>query len=46
MGQILSLLFSYNDDFGIKYPTKVDILLNKETKPSKNQKNIWRKSEH
>ena len=32
IGQILSLLFFYKDGFGIKYPIKVDMPLNKETK--------------
>ena len=33
MGSIASQLFFLKDDFGIKYPTKVDMTLNKETKP-------------
>ena len=32
IGLIASLLFFYNDDFGIKWPMKVDMPLNKETK--------------
>ena len=31
MGQIESLLLFYKDDFGIKWHTKVDMPLNKET---------------
>ena len=31
---LLPLLFFYEGSFGIKYPMKVDITLNKETKPS------------
>ena len=34
MGYIVSLLLFYKDRFGIKYPTKVDMTLNKETKPN------------
>ena len=34
MSQIVSQLFFYKDGFGIKYPTNVDISLNKETKPN------------
>ena len=30
MGKIVPLLFFYKDSFGLKYPTKVDILLIKE----------------
>ena len=33
MSWIISLPYFYNDDFGIKKPTKVDVPLNKETKP-------------
>ena len=32
----VSLLFFYKDDFGIKYLLKVDMPLNKETKPLTN----------
>ena len=31
---MVPLLFFYKDDFGIKLPTKIDMLLNKETKPN------------
>ena len=34
MGWIIPLLFFYENGFGIKYPTKVDMPLNKETKPN------------
>ena len=34
MDWILHLLFLYKDSFGIKLPTKVDMQLNKETKPN------------
>ena len=34
MGWIILLLFFYKDGFGIKYPTKVDIPLNKEIQPN------------
>ena len=34
MGWIVLLLFFYNDDFGIKWPMKVGMPLNKETKPN------------
>ena len=37
MSLIVPLLFFYNDGFGIKYPKKVDMLLNKET----NQSVVW-----
>ena len=33
MGQIAPLLFFFENGFGIKWPTKVDMPLNKETKP-------------
>ena len=33
-GQIVLLLFLYKDGFGIKYTTKLDMPLNKQTKPS------------
>ena len=32
---IVSLLFFCKNNFGVKYPTKVDMPLNKETKPVK-----------
>ena len=34
MGSIVSLLFFYKDGFEIKYTTKVDMPLNKETEPN------------
>ena len=34
MGSIAPLLSFYKYGFGIKYPTKVDMSLNKETKPN------------
>ena len=34
MNLIVPLLFFYKDVFGVKKPTKVDILWNKETKPN------------
>ena len=34
MGQIVPLLFFYENGIGIKYPTKIDMPLNKETKPN------------
>ena len=41
MGSILPLIF-YSDGCGIKYPTKVDMPLNKEAKPNQTKK----KNEH
>ena len=32
---IVSILFFNQDDFGIRSPTKVEMLLNKETEPVK-----------
>ena len=34
MGEIVPLLFFLENGFGIKLPTKVDVPLNKETKPN------------
>ena len=34
MSCIVLLLFFYKDGFGIKYPIKIDVPLNKETKPN------------
>ena len=34
MGQIAPQPFFYDNGFGIKYPTEVDMPLNKETKPN------------
>ena len=34
MDWIFTLLFFYKDNVGIKSPIKVDMLLNKETKPN------------
>ena len=34
MGQIVSLMFFLENGFGIKQPSKVDMPLNKETKPN------------
>ena len=34
MSQIVSMLFFNMDGFGIKYPMKIDMPLNKETKPN------------
>ena len=31
MGQIIPLLFIYQDDFGVRYPMKIDMPLNEET---------------
>ena len=36
MSQIVLLVSFYKDDFSIEYPTKDDMLLNKETKPQNN----------
>ena len=33
MGWIVPQLFLFEDGFGIKLPTKIDMPLNKETKP-------------
>ena len=37
IGLIVPLLFFSENGFGIKQPTKVDMPLNKETKPSYNE---------
>ena len=38
MGLRVPLRFFNKDDFSIKQPTKVDMLLNKETKPNQGEK--------
>ena len=40
MGQIVPLLFFFKDGFGIKYSTKVDMPLHKETNQPTNK--VWR----
>ena len=39
MCYIVPILFFYKDDFGIKYPTKIDMPLNKEPEANMNTSN-------
>ena len=41
---IVTLLFFYKDDFGIKWPTKVYIPLNNQTKQNQTKLNIHPRS--